>query len=150
MEILRRSPWSRIQGQNSVVIEFWEIVGNGSPTGSVQEETIAVSATIFINVERWHSQIRLRILSCNRMREKHRQPEVPEARAPVVECFDGLVRTTSKELASTHSVKSGTLQNACSTSPRVVADLGKSARMHIVRLMNNLVKGLKRMVSKVQ
>ena len=29
---------------------------------------------------------------------------------------------------------------ACSTRPRVVADLAKSARMHIVRLMNNLVK----------
>ena len=34
---------------------------------------------------------------------------------------------------------------------RVVADLGKSARMHIVRLMNNsLAKGPKRMVTKVQ
>ena len=50
----------------------------------------------------------------------------------------------------THSVKSGTLQNACSTRRRVVADLGKSARMHIVRLMNNLVKGLKRMMTEVQ
>ena len=37
-------------------------------------------------------------------------------------------------------MKNGILQNACSTRPRVVADLGKSARMHIVRLMNNLVK----------
>ena len=33
------------------------------------------------------------------------------------------------------------LQNAFSSRPRVVADLGKSARMHTVRLMNNLVKG---------
>ena len=41
------------------------------------------------------------------------------------------------------------LQNACSTRPRVVADLGKSARMHTVRLMNNLVKGPKRMMTKV-
>ena len=61
----------------------------------------------------------------------------------MVECFDGFARITSKELASTHSVKSGTLQNACSTRRRVVADLGKSARSHIVRLMNNLVKGPK-------
>ena len=30
----------------------------------------------------------------------HREPEVP-----VVECLDGLARITSKELASTHSVK---------------------------------------------
>ena len=42
----------------------------------------------------------------------HREPEVPEARVPVVECLDGLARITSKELASTHYVKSGTLQNA--------------------------------------
>ena len=71
------------------------------------------------------------------MREKHREPEVP-----VVECIDGL--------ATTRSLKSGTLQNACSTRPRVVAGLGKSAHMHTVRLMNNLVKGPKRMMTRVQ
>ena len=43
-----------------------------------------------------------------------------------------------------------TLQNACSTRPRVVADLGKSALMHIARLMNSLAKGPKRMMTKVQ
>ena len=84
------------------------------------------------------------------MREKRREPEVPEARVPVVERLDGLARITSKELAITHSVKGGTLQNACSTRPRVVANLGKSALMHIVRLMNNLVKGPNRMTTKVQ
>ena len=41
-----------------------------------------------------------------------------------------------KELAPIHSVKSGTLQNACSTSPR--ADLVKSALTHIARLINSL------------
>ena len=34
-EILRRTPWSRIRGQNSVHKEFLEIVGNGKPTGNV-------------------------------------------------------------------------------------------------------------------
>ena len=76
--------------------------------------------------------------------------EVPEARVPVVECLDGPARITSKELAPIHSVKNGTLQNACSTSPRVVADLGKSALIRITRLMNSLTEGLKRMVTKVQ
>ena len=61
------------------------------------------------------------------MSENHREPEVP-----VVECLDGLARITSKELAITHFVKNGTLQNACSTRPRVVAYLGKSAHMRIV------------------
>ena len=78
------------------------------------------------------------------MREKHREPEVPGERAPVVECIDGLARITSKELAKTHFVKGGTLQNACSTRPRVVAGLGKSALMHTVRLMNSPVKGPKK------
>ena len=68
----------------------------------------------------------------------------------MVECLDGLARIAPKELVRTHFVKSDTLQNACSTRPRVVADLVKSARMHIVRLMNNLVKGPKRMMTRVQ
>ena len=54
-----------------------------------------------------------------------REPEVPEDIVPVVECLDGPARITSKELAPIHSVKSGILQNAFSTSPRVVAELGK-------------------------
>ena len=65
------------------------------------------------------------------------------------ECLDGLARITSKELAITHFVKGGTLQNACSTRPRVVVGLGKSAPTHTVRLMNNPVKGPKRMMTKV-
>ena len=40
----------------------------------------------------------------------------------MVECLDGPARITSKELAPIHSVKNGTLQNACSTRPRVVAN----------------------------
>ena len=60
----------------------------------------------------------LRILSCSRMSEKHRRPEVPGEKSPVVECLDGLARITSKELAITHFVKDGTLQNACTTRPK--------------------------------
>ena len=67
----------------------------------------------------------------------HREPEVLEAEAQVGECFDGLARITSKELAITHFVKNGTLQNARSTRPRVVVGMGKSAHSHIVRLMNS-------------
>ena len=96
-----------------------------------------------------HHQIRLRILSCSRMSENHREPEVPEAEAPVVERLDGLARITIKELSKTHFVKNGTLQNACSTRPRVVVDLGKSAHSHIVRLMNSRQKGRRRMMTKV-
>ena len=35
----------------------------------------------------------------------HREPEVPEERVPVEECFDCPARITSKELAPIHSVK---------------------------------------------
>ena len=146
-EIVKETSWSRMQGQNSVCKEFLEIVSNGSPTGSVLEETVAVSVPISISVQKRHSRIRLRDLLRSRMRKK---PEVPEARVPVVECLDGFARITSKELAITYFVKSGTLQNAFSTRPRAVADLVKSAHMHIVRLMNNLAKGPKRMMTKVQ
>ena len=79
-----------------------------------------------------------------------REPEVPEARVPVEECFDCLARITSKELAPIHLVKNGILQNACSTSRRLDADLGKSALMRIARLKNSLAKGLKRKVTNVQ
>ena len=60
----------------------------------------------------------------------------PEEKVPVEECLDGHARITSKELATTHFVKGGKIQNACSARPRVVADLVKSARMHIVRLID--------------
>ena len=76
------------------------------------------------------------------------ETEVPEAGVPVVDCLDGLARITSKELAITHFVKSGTLQNACSTRPRVVSDLGKSALLHIVRLTHSRRNGPNRIMTK--
>ena len=127
-----------------------EIVGNGKPTGSVLKGTIAVSVTISISVQKQHSRILLRALLRGRMREMHREPEVLEAEAQVGEWLDCRARITSKELAPIHPVKNGILQNACSTSQIVDADLGKSALMGIARLMNNLAKGLKKMVTKVQ
>ena len=87
--------------------------------------------------------------SCGRVSENHRGPGVPEVKVRVVECRDGLARITLEELAITHSVKDGILQNACSTRPRVVAVLGRSAHSHIVRLMNSRRKGPKRMMTKV-
>ena len=87
------------------------------------------------------------------MQQSERKPSrtlVPEAEVPAVERLDGLARITLEELAITHFVKNGTLQNACSTRPRVVVGLGKSAHSHIVRLMNSRRKGPKRMMKKVQ
>ena len=83
-----------------------------------------------------------------RVSENHRGPEVPGVRAPVVECRDGLARITSKELAITHSVKNGTLQNACSTRTRMVAVVGRSAHSHIVRLTYSRRNGPNRIMTK--
>ena len=72
-----------------------------------------------------HHQIRLRILSCSRVSENHRGPEVPGVRVRVVECRDGLARITSKEFAITHPVKDGILPNACSTKKKNGCRLGE-------------------------
>ena len=142
MEILKHAPWSRIRGQNSVNKEVLETVGNGKLTGSVRNETYAASVTISISVQNRHSRIRLPVLSCNRMKRMRREPEVPEARVPVVECLDGRARITSKELFILWKVAS--LQNAGSTSPRKVADLVKSALVRTARLKNSLAKRFKK------
>ena len=127
---MKETPWSRIRGQNSVNKVLSEIVGSGKPTGSVLKETIAVSVTISISVQSRHSRTLLRALLRGRMKEMHREPEVPEAGVPVEECFDCPARITSKELAPIHSVKNGILQNACFTSRRMDANLGKCCNVH--------------------
>ena len=146
---MRETSWSRIRGQQREQRTVGDF-GSGKPTGSFLKETIAVSVTISISVQKQHSRILLRVLSCGRISEMCREPEVPQARLPVEECFDCPARITSKELAPIHSVKNGILQYACSTSRRMDADLGNSALLRIARLMNSLAKGPKRMVTKVQ
>ena len=86
------------------------------------------------------------------MRQNDRKPSrtrSPEVKVRVVECHDGLARITLEELAITHFVKDGTLQNACTTRPRVVVGLWRSAHSHTVRLMNSRRKGLKRIMTKM-
>ena len=67
----------------------------------------------------------------------------------MVECLDGLARITSEELATTHFVKGGILQNACSTKTRMVAVLGKSAHSHIVRLTHSRRNGPNRIMTEI-
>ena len=77
------------------------------------------------------------------MRQNERNPSRtrnPRGKSLAVECHDGLARITLEELAITHFVKHGTLQNACTTRPRVVVGLERSAHSHIVRLMNKPTK----------
>ena len=78
---MKETPWSIIQGQNSVYKELLEIVGNGSPTGSVLEETIAVCVMILISVQKRHSRIRLHIFMQQNERNASRTRS-PRGRSP--------------------------------------------------------------------
>ena len=60
----------------------WRLLAMVKPTGSVLKETIPVSVTISISVQNWHSRIRLLILSCSRMSEMRREPEVRRGKSP--------------------------------------------------------------------
>ena len=71
--------------------------------------------------------------------------ESPSGRTSRWRCKDYLRGTCNNSFC-----ENGTLQNACSTRPRVVAGLVKSALMHTVRLMNSRRKGPKRMMTRVQ
>ena len=146
----RNAVLSRIMDKTAWT-ENLEIVGNGETNGQCSEgDNCSFRHDVNKPAKKRHTRIRHRVLSWNRKSEMRRESEVPEARVPVVECLDAPARFTSQELAPIHSLKSGILQNACSTRPRVVADLEKSALMRIVRLMNSLAKGSRRMVTKVQ
>ena len=54
------------------------------------------------------------------MQQNERKPS-----RTLVECLVGLARITLEELAISHVVKNGTLQNACTTRPRVVCRFGE-------------------------
>ena len=103
---------------------------------------------MWISVQKKTQPNFLRAVLRNRMRGMRRKLEVEEAH--VGKWLDCRARITSKELAPLHSVKNGTLQNVCSTSPKRDAGLWKGALMRIARLMDSLAKGLKRIVTKVQ
>ena len=85
------------------------------------------------------------------MRQSERKPSrtrSPRGKSPSGECRDGLARITLEELAITHSVKDGILQNACSTRTRMVAVLVRSAHSHIVRLTHSRRNGPNRIMTK--
>ena len=52
------------------------------------------------------------------MSENHRGPDVPEVKVPVGERLDGPARISLEELAITHSLKDGSLQNVRSTKTK--------------------------------
>ena len=127
MEIMKGTPWSRIKRSNNVKKEVLEIVGSGKPTDSVLKETIAVSDTISTSVQNRHSRILLQDLLRSRVWTMHREPEVLEAEAQVGKITRLPCKDSPKELVQLHFLKNGILQSACSTSPKMSANLGMSA-----------------------
>ena len=75
----------------------------------------------------------------NASRTRSLRGKSPSGRMSRWPCKDHL-----KGTCTNCSVKSGTLQNACCTRPRVDADLGKSALVRIARLKNSQAKGPKK------
>ena len=86
------------------------------------------------------------------MRQNERKPsrtrsprgKSPSGRMSRWPCKDYLRGTCKNSFC-----ENGTLQNGCTTRPRVVAGLGRSAHLHTVRLINSRRKGPKRMMTKV-
>ena len=82
----------------------------------------------------------------NASRTRSPRGRSPRGRMTRLPCNDYLKGTC----APLHSVKNGILQNACSTSPKMDADFGKSALMHTARLKRTAQQEVKKMVTKVQ
>ena len=150
-EIMKGTPWSRIREQNCVDKGFLEFVGSGKPTGSaLNKNTIAVSVTMLISVEKMtqpNPSPNSFMQQSERNASRTRSPTgwSPSGRMSRWPCKDYFKGTCNKSFCEKWH-----LQNACYTRPRVVVGLGKSALMHIARLMNSLAKGLERMMTKVQ
>ena len=81
--------------------------------------------------------------------QKSSRTRSPRGRSPSGRMSRWPCKDYLRETCNNSFCKKGTLQNACSTRPRVVVGLVKSAHSHIVRLMNSRRKGLKRMMTKV-
>ena len=74
----------------------------------------------------------------------------PRGKSPSGRMFRLPCKDYLKGTCTNSSCENGMLQNACSTSQKLDAVLGKGGLMHIARLMNSVAKGLKGMVTKVQ
>ena len=117
--------------------ELLEIVGNGSPTGFRHDMNKRAKSTQPNPSPRSSTQ------QCVRNASRTRSPI---GRSP----SGKMARLPCKDYLKGASVKSGILRSACSTSPKMDANLEISTFTHTARLTNSQTKGPKRMVTKVQ
>ena len=147
---MRETPWSRIMGQKSVDEEFLEIVGNGSPTGSVLEETICSLRHDFNKrgkLTQSNTSPNSFMQENERKASRTRRPRwrSPSRRISRWPCKDYLKGTCTNSFC-----KKWHLQNACLTRPRVVASLGETCSYAHRQVDEQQTKGPKRMMTKVQ
>ena len=141
MEIIRRTPWSRIREQNSVYKEFLEIVGKGKQTNGQCVKGDNCSFRHDINkrgkVTPSNPSPNSFMQQNERKSSRTRSPrgKSPSGRMSRWPCKDYLKGTCINSFCERWH-----FQNACSTRPRVVVGLGKSAHTHTVRLMNSRQK----------
>ena len=144
MEILRRTPWSRIREQNSMYKEFLEIVGNGETNGQcVKGDNCSFRHDM--NKRGKLTQPNSFMQQNERKPSRTRSPrgKSPSGRMSRWPCKDYLKGTCTNSFCEKwhppeclfYKTKSG-------------CRFGESALMRIARLMNSLAKGLKRMVTK--
>ena len=146
---MKETPWSRIREQNSVDKEFlgdcWQWETNG--------QCVKGNNCSFRHDMNKRGKSSPSNPSPNSfMRQNERKPsrtrsprgKSPSGRMSRWPCKDYLRGTCNNSFCG-----NGTLQNACTTRPRVVVGLGRSAHSHTVRLMNSRRKGPKRMMTKV-
>ena len=149
-EIMKGTPWSRIRGTKQrgqrTPGDFWQWITNGQCANGDN-----CSFRHDINKRAKLTQPNPSPSSFMQQNERNASRiRSPRGKSPSGRMSRWPARITLKELAPIHSVKNGILQNAYSTSPRMDANLGKSALMRMARLMNGLAKGPKGMVTKVQ
>ena len=147
MEFFRRTPWSRIREQQRVqriIGDCWQWETHGQ---CVKGDNCSF---------RHDMDKRGKITPSNpspnsfmqQSERKSSRTRSPRGRSPSGRMSRWPCKDYLKGTCNSHPVKNGILLNACSTRPRVVFGLGRSAHSHIVRLMNSRQKGLKRMMAK--
>ena len=144
------TPWSRIKGQGQrvqrILGDCWQCESNGQCVKGDNcsfRHDVNKRGQITPSIPTPTSFMQQNESKASRTRSPRRRS--PSGRMYRWPCKDYLKRTCFNSFCEV-----GTLQNACSTRQRVVANVGSSALMHIVRLMNNLVKGPKRIMTRVQ
>ena len=146
MDIMKQTPWSRIQGTKQrverIVGDCWQWKANGQcPTGE--------------NCS-FHDDINKRAKSTqpnsspNSIMQQH-EKNASKIRSPRRKSPSGrMYHWQCKEYLKGTCTNSFCKMWHPSTSQKMDASLGKSAHMHIVRLMKNLEKSLKIMVTKMK